>query len=48
MKKIGIVFLGVGFGILCYIVFSLFFHQKTIVSPIEEMNANKVIQENTK
>jgi len=48
MKKIGIVFLGVGFGILCYIIFSLFFLQKPIVSPIEEMGINKVIKQNTK
>ena len=48
MKKIGIVFLGVGFGILCYIFFSLFFRQKTIVSPIEGIDTNKVIQQNTK
>jgi len=48
MKKIGIIFLGVGFGILCYIVFSLFFLQKKVVSPIEESGANNVIQQNTK
>lgn len=48
MKKIGIVFLGVGFGILLYVLFSLFFRQKDVVSPIEEINTNKVIQQNTK
>lgn len=48
MKKVGIVLLGVGFGIVCYIVFSLLFSQKEIVSPIEEMDTNKVIRQNTK
>ncbi len=48
MKRIGIVFLGIGFGILCYIVFSLFFQQKGLVSPIEEIDTNKVIQQNSK
>jgi len=48
MKKLGIIFLGVGFGILCYIFFSLFFLQKKVVSPIEESEINKVIQQNTK
>lgn len=48
MKKIGVVFLGIGFGVLCYILFSLFFSHKTVVSPIEEIDTNKVIQQNTK
>jgi len=48
MKKIGFIFLGAGFGILCYIVFSLFFSQKPLVSPIEENTTNMVIQQNTK
>lgn len=48
MKKVGIVFLGIGFGILCYILFSLFFQQKGVVSPVEEIEVNKVIQQNTK
>lgn len=48
MKKIGIVFLGVGFGIICYILFLMFFQQKEIVSPIENVDMNKVIQQNTK
>jgi len=48
MKRIGIVFLGIGFGIICYILFTLFFQQKQIVSPLEEVNTNKVIKQNTK
>jgi hypothetical protein len=48
MKRIGIIFLGVGFGILCYIIFSLFFRSSVIVSPVEEIDANKVIQQNIK
>lgn len=48
MKRIGIVFLGVGFGIVCYILFALFFSQKEIVSPLEDVDTNKVIQQNTK
>jgi hypothetical protein len=48
MKKIGVVFLGVGFGIVCYILFSLLFHQKGIISPIEEIDTNKIIQQNSK
>ena len=48
MKKVGIVFLGVGFGILFYILFSLLFLQKKVVSPVEEIEVNKVIQQNTK
>ena len=48
MKKIGIIFLGIGFGILCYIFFSFFSHQKEVVSPIEGTDVNEVIQQNTK
>jgi hypothetical protein len=48
MKKIGIVFLGIGFGILFYILFSLFFRQSEIISPVEEVDTNKVIQQNSK
>jgi hypothetical protein len=48
MKKIGFIFLGIGFGILCYILFSLFFHNGGIVSPLEEVETNKIIQQNTK
>ncbi len=48
MKRIGIVFLGVGFGIVCYILFTFFFSQKGIVSPLEEVGVNKIIQQNTK
>ncbi len=48
MKKVGIIFLGIGFGIVCYIIFSVFFQQKTVISPVEEMDTNKVIQQNTK
>ena len=48
MKRLGIVFLGIGFGILCYVIYSLFFHQSGVVSPIEENDTNKVIQQNIK
>ena len=48
MKKIGVIFLGVGFGILFYILFLLFFTKKNILSPVEELNTNTVIQQNTK
>lgn len=48
MKKVGIIFLGFGFGILCYIIFSLFFNKSGIISPIETQEANRVIQQNTK
>ncbi len=48
MKRIGIIILGIGFGILCYIAFTLFFQQKDLVSPIEEVETNKVIQQNSK
>jgi len=48
MKKIGIVLLGVGFGILCYVVFSLISNQKDIISPVEEAETNKIIQQNSK
>jgi hypothetical protein len=48
MKRIGIIFLGIGFGILCYIIFSLFFPSSKVVSPIEEIDTNKVIQQNIK
>ena len=48
MKKIGIVFLGIGFGILCYVLFALFFHKTEIVSPVEQTNSNIVIQQNSK
>lgn len=48
MKKVGIILLGVGFGIVCYIIFSFLFRQKEIVSPLEEVETNKVIQQNTK
>lgn len=48
MKKVGIVFLGFGFGILCYIIFSLFFSRSGITSPIETPETNRVIQQNTK
>lgn len=48
MKKIGIILLGVGFGVLCYIVLSFLFKKESIVSPIEESNVNKVIQQNGK
>jgi len=48
MKKVGIIFLGVGFGILCYIIFSLFFQRTEVISPIEQTDTNKVIQQNTK
>lgn len=48
MKKIGIIFLGVGFGIICYILFSLLIKQQGVVSPIEGIELNKVIQQNSK
>lgn len=48
MKKLGMVFLGVGFGILCYVIFSLFFRQPGILSPIEGIDTNKVIKQNVK
>jgi hypothetical protein len=48
MKRLGIVFLGVGFGIVCYIIFILFFHKTEIISPIEEIDTNKVIKQNNK
>jgi hypothetical protein len=48
MRRVGIIFLGIGFGILCYVVFSLFFKQTGVVSPIEESSVNKVIQQNSK
>ena len=48
MKKIGIIFLGVGFGIICYILFSLIIKQQDVVSPVEEAELNKVIQQNSK
>jgi hypothetical protein len=48
MKKIGFIFLGIGFGILCYILFSLFFRAGGVVSPVEDVETNKVIQQNVK
>lgn len=48
MKKIGIVLLGFGFGILFYILFSLFFQKANVVSPVEEPTTNKVIQQNSR
>ena len=48
MKKVGLVFLGFGFGVLFYVLFSLFFQKKEIISPIEQSDVNKVIQQNTK
>lgn len=48
MKKVGIILLGIGFGIVCYIIFSLLFHEKEIVSPIEEADTNRIIRQNTK
>lgn len=48
MKKLGMVFLGVGFGILFYVIFSFFFRPSGMLSPIEGIDANKVIQQNTK
>lgn len=48
MRRIGIILLGVGFGMLCYVIFALFFHSQEIVSPVEEPQTNKVIQQNTK
>ncbi|MCX6732123.1 MAG: hypothetical protein NTV98_01120 [Candidatus Roizmanbacteria bacterium] len=48
MKKIGMVFLGIGFGILFYVVFSFFFRQQRILSPIEGVDTNNVVQQNVK
>jgi hypothetical protein len=48
MKKVGIIFLGLGFGILLYIIFSFFFSQNGVVSPLEGVDANKVIKQNVK
>jgi hypothetical protein len=48
MKRVGLIFLGIGFGILCYIIFTLFFKSNGVVSPVEESPINKVIQQNNK
>jgi hypothetical protein len=48
MKRVGYIFLGVGFGILCYVIFTLFFKSGGVVSPVEESSVNKVIQQNSK
>jgi len=48
MKKLGIILLGVGFGVLCYIVFSLLFNRSGVISPIDTPDTNQVIQQNTK
>lgn len=48
MKKIGIMLLGIGFGILCYLFFLFFISEKKTVSPLESVDTNTVIQQNTK
>jgi hypothetical protein len=48
MKKIGVILLGVGFGILFYIIFSFFFKTQGLISPVEEPSTNTVIRQNSK
>lgn len=47
MKKLGIIFLGIGCGIVLYILFLLFFKKEEFVSPIEEQPGVRVIEQNT-
>lgn len=48
MKKIGIILLGIGFGVLCYILLSFFSKQKELVSPVERSDKNVILRQNTK
>jgi len=48
MKRVGVVFLGIGFGIILYILYSTFFVKKEMLSPIEESQYSQVIKQNTK
>lgn len=48
MKRIGIVFLGIGFGIVLYLIYSNFFIKKEMLSPIEDPQYSQVIKQNTK
>lgn len=48
MKKIGIILLGIGFGVLCYILLSFLSHQKELVSPVERSDKNVILRQNTK
>lgn len=48
MKRVGIVFLGIGCGILFYILYSTFFVKKEMLSPIEESQYSQVIKQNAK
>jgi len=48
MKKLGIILLGVGFGVLCYVILSFLSSKQKIISPIEQPDKNVVIQQNVK
>jgi len=48
MKKLGIILLGVGFGVLCYIVLSFLSSRQKFISPVEEPDKNVIIQQNVK
>jgi hypothetical protein len=48
MKKVGFVFLGVGCGILLYLLYSFFFTPKIILSPIEQPTVDTVVRQGVK
>jgi len=48
MKKIGVILLGIGFGVLCYVLLSYLSQQKEIVSPVEQMENNVILRQNFK
>lgn len=48
MKRVGIVFIGIGFGIVLYILYSTFFVRKEMLSPIEEPQYSQILKQNTK
>ena len=48
MKKVGFILLGVGCGILFYLLYAFFFSQKQVVSPIEQPAVNNVVRQGVK
>ncbi|MFZ2206777.1 MAG: hypothetical protein WA061_04060 [Microgenomates group bacterium] len=48
MKKLGIILLGVGFGVLCYIILTFLSSKQELVSPVEQPDKNVILQQNFK
>jgi len=48
MKKVGFVLLGVGCGILLYLLYSYFFADRQVISPVDQPVINNVIRQGVK